>query len=318
MADANIAPLDRIPAGIRVQIFGLALRCDVPVVLATKSRNDNSTALLIALVNDQKYGEACEAFYESNTFRLTSETQLGDIMTASIHSIIPGSHITHLEWPYLGRTTFTGPNDINRIVDRCSPLPKLKSLLVLYEQYYFPCDLIDHIEKVDEKLASRLVCVGVGHFTLRATSSLVVHIQRPSLKRAWQAMKLSERRTFEEVVDIVVPGWEAMDDASLLDAMQYLFHVNLRLPEWAVCFDEYRRRETTDTTNMRLLSRAGQQILDNFREDFRHFSSVGKIFERMAAGTSFRDIDEGTCDEDLLAEIDWVMIANEGMSLHLS
>ncbi|KAK5710925.1 hypothetical protein LTR15_012719 [Elasticomyces elasticus] len=314
MADASIAPLDRIPAETRVLIFELVLCCDVPVV-ATNGKRVNNTALLVALVNDDKYIEAYEAFYKSNTFRLDYVNQLGDIMAFSTPKYGPVSYITHLEWPYLGKTNFTGTDDINRIVHFSSRLPKLKSLVICSETHLFPpCDLYDHVKKVDKELARRLVCVGVGHFTFQHTGGMTVHLKRRSLVRAWEAMKMSRRRTFREVVEAIAPGCETMDDGRLAEMMNVLFETTPLLPEWAVCFDEYRKWQVSGIPPT---SRIGAQVLGTFNRYYSTISPADRVYERMAEGISFRDLDMGEIDVDLLEQIDWLLLANEGLTLYL-
>ncbi|KAK5724215.1 hypothetical protein LTR17_013501 [Elasticomyces elasticus] len=103
LARRALPPLDRLPAEIRVDIFGLVLcphgkttfkrmpeldeddltpdeylakRSWVSSVVRGLELIRADTALLVALANDAHYGEACEVFYAGNVFHLNTHGQL--------------------------------------------------------------------------------------------------------------------------------------------------------------------------------------------------------------------------------------------------
>ncbi|KAK5678851.1 hypothetical protein LTS10_008506 [Elasticomyces elasticus] len=320
MADASIAPLDRLPAEIRVEVFGLALRYDTPMVAADKGESA-AVALLVALVNDQKYDEAYEAFYGSNTFRLTEMAQLYNMtkeLCAPYYS--PLSHVTHLELTNFSTGEFFGPDNINKAIGLCSQMPKLRSLVVAHDHLAFDFRHYRmHGVQFHDVLGRQPECVGIGHYQLRLENNFVIDFKHYGMVHAWLKMKASKRTTLAKTAKRIQKQNSGPSDFRLgVDGGRLQNSlVNFTLTDWASSLDGYRQVLHTAEGAIRRYSELENLVLNRFRFEFQEGCCNGKVYECLSQGTSFRDIDEERCDAKTLQAISDMLLANDGFSIHL-
>ncbi|KAK5724214.1 hypothetical protein LTR17_013500 [Elasticomyces elasticus] len=321
MADASIAPLDRLPAEIRVQVWELVVSCELPLVVANEGEHD-CIALLIALVNDQKYIEAYDAFYSCNTFRITEYGHFSD-MTMELKTPYygPFSHITKLELTNFFGHVFIAPKVLDQVLEICSEIPKLKSLILSYDSLCGSSDFRCWISEPHDTLARKLVCVGVGRFELLHRSGLLVEFVHYSLTHAWRELKTTERKSFAEIIDGFTtayngrPASERQEYGELVDDdLVEAYLEKASLGDFVACFDEFHSRDTVPTWPCYSIEDA---VMYYFGSKVYPYELPEKLHRLIAAGVSLRDLDGAVLGGDLLEELTGLLLFHERYPLHL-
>lgn len=244
-------------------------------------------SLLIALVHDSHYGEAYEAFYSANIFRLSTSSHLYDLAATWKDALGgPFAHITHLKLDFHGDHPFLSKDKLETDVEFCSTLPKLRTLVV-------SCDLLDHETTVREHLtlvdwipAYELFCIAVGRYAVRYSPRLLVVFSDENLVRDWLAMKRFRRDRLAHICRKDVGGWfprRLSPDIMSIHDVGAALDLHLRLARKPGALNPWV-----------------QQSMAVFLQVFRPCKSIHVLYERMAAGVSFMDIDEGAPNSQML------------------
>ncbi|KAK5678850.1 hypothetical protein LTS10_008505 [Elasticomyces elasticus] len=199
--------LDKFPPEIRFIIFKHALSCGERRLRQIRdARSDNQDiGLLVALVNDPKYGEVCEALYKSNAIVLDHYEQLRNL---ALRKVSPSAQpfLTHLELanfdPFY-TTEFLGMVLRNiPIVALGSRLPKLRSLTIAIDPL-FSGSVRAALASADQTCHWKLVCTAVGCYRLVCNQRFVVMVTHNALVQRWKEAK-RETDSFDGVMDWMV------------------------------------------------------------------------------------------------------------------
>ncbi|KAK4979374.1 hypothetical protein LTR42_001877 [Elasticomyces elasticus] len=297
-APASTTPwLDLLPAEIRMDIFVYALRCgnEGLRINCEHRKNNTSIALLIALVNDSKYGEAYEAFYISKSFVLDYYQELHAL---SLHNRWPNivRYITHLELAnFANYKEFLGLKaPQTSVLALCSRLPKLRSLTIAYDaQNFGSYPFRRQLENGDRLRGHELTCVAVGQYVLECNKSFVVKLKHYALVQSWSEAKQSPQDW--PTVTLAVAD-TCQDDWTLAQWVATFDEVVRSGGEWPACRPDYQQEVLTDF----LFS------LNNY-VDSHLIPNIAEIFAAVSAGTSLLDLDAKGCSAAMLEAIsEWV------------
>ncbi|KAK4935432.1 hypothetical protein LTR10_023510 [Elasticomyces elasticus] len=322
---ATISPttaLDKVPPEVRLEIFGLVLHHGNALVRADEEINEHcpkvDTALLTALVNDSKYGEAYDAFYGGNIFRLTGFSHVHSMTEDFKERPVSGAlqYVKHLELAnFADPYEFLHPCYLASTLDTLRYLPKLKSLTIAYDclsEEETLRDVLNEIEDLPKGL--KLVCVGVGHFKFYYKNSFgapvngfVVDFKHYGLMQSWQAAKLSKTKTFADVALRLrcAHFGRLSEDEYVSEVMKHIR--NWTLADWAAVFDEYKRLEDTPMDN---LSLDESTILSVFVDLFEDLESTSKLYKRMKAGKKFQKLDNAKASAEVLEGMTELLLCN--------
>ncbi|KAK5689526.1 hypothetical protein LTR97_012866 [Elasticomyces elasticus] len=274
-APASTTPwLDLLPAEIRIDIFGYALCCrdEGWRINYEHRKNNTSIALLIALVNDPKYGEAYEAFYSCQSFALDYYQELHAL---NVHNKWPNivRYITHLELAnFANYKEFLGSKaPQTSVLALCSRQPKLRSLTIAYDaQNFGSYPFRRQLENGDSLRGHELTCV----------ASWSEAKQSP---HDWPTVTLAVADTCQD--DWTLAQWVATFDEVVRSG-----------GEWPACRPDYEQEVLTDF----LFS------LNNY-VDSHLIPNIAEIFAAVSAGTSLLDLDAKGCSAAMLEAIsEWV------------
>ncbi|KAK3623202.1 hypothetical protein LTR22_024501 [Elasticomyces elasticus] len=256
--------LDKIPAELRIEIFGLALHHEDALLLVhhdgrtrDECKGDNEPladiALLVALVNDPKYHEAFEAFYDVNSF-LATRNIFAPITGPELQDSTQGplAWITHLQLVNLvNYQQFLSPKRLEHTLEMCAQMPKLKSLTIAYDSLYDVLTPRKWLSKVVKLSAHELVCMGVGHFRLRYKDKLSVDFKQYTLMQCWQKVKLATPMSFADLVaalELELAGKHPSVDCDYggdcIDTT-ITFIDGLRFTDWLTLLDEQTKLDIT-------------------------------------------------------------------------
>ncbi|KAK5743470.1 hypothetical protein LTR17_002645 [Elasticomyces elasticus] len=290
--------LDLLPAEIRIDIFGYAFCCgDEGLRINCEHRKNNtSIALLIALVNDPKYGEAYEAFYSSKSFVLDYYQELHAL---SLHTKWPNivRYITHLELAnFVNYKEFLGSKaPQTSVFALCSRLAKLRSLTIAYDAQSFESyPTRRQLENGDRLRGHELTCVAVGQYVLECNKSFVVKLKHYALVQSWSEAKKS-----------------ACDWLTAASAVADTCEDDWTLAQWVAIFDEVVRSGGELPASTTALFE--QEVLTDFLFSLKHcmkfhlIPNVDDMFAAVRAGTSFLNLDARGCSAGMLEAIsEWV------------
>ncbi|KAK3643108.1 hypothetical protein LTR56_004947 [Elasticomyces elasticus] len=243
-------------------------------------------ALLVALVNDPKYGEACEALYSSNAIVLDYREQLLDLALRN-NSPDAFQQLTHLELNNFGKYCgeFLVHQNIQMsvlgLLTLCSRLPKLRSLTIAIDSLCFAYSTFrDQVASSNNARHCELVCTGVGRYRLDCNETFVVNFTHYALVHHWKEAK-RERDSFDGVVD-----W-------------LLKRITVFRPEPDGSLDR--------TTRLQL----DQDIMSEFGSTVNGWlcGETAELFKTVELGTSFRNLDKDVCHAQLLEAISNVLCA---------
>ncbi|KAK4889955.1 hypothetical protein LTR27_011285 [Elasticomyces elasticus] len=292
----DLRPLDGLPVEIRIEIFKLA-QCHSSSLSPIRRpgreqypRECVDVSLLVALVNDSQFSEVYEAFYGGNFFRLSASSQLYDLAATWKDTLRgPLAHITHLGLDFHDETPFLSKEKLETDVGFCSTLPKLRTLEIT-------CDILDHETTVREHLTLvdwvptyEMFCTAVGSYAVRYSPKLLVVFSNENLVRDWLAMKRYRRDRLADVWRENVGGWFPPWDR--LDGVGWM-----SIHDVGAVLDISRRAVRGSIA----LHPRSQEPMANFLQAFRPCKHIHLLYERMAAGVSFMDIDEGAHDSQML------------------
>ncbi|KAK5678835.1 hypothetical protein LTS10_008490 [Elasticomyces elasticus] len=285
--------LDSLAAEIRIEIFKFAQCHDTSLSpiqqpgRGLRPRKCVDVSLLVALVNDSQFIEAYEAFYGGNIFFLSTSSQLYDLAATWKPTLRgPFAHITHLQLDFHAGNPFLSKERLRTDVGLCSTLPKLRTLVL-------SCDLLDHETTMREHLTLvdwmptyELFCTAVGTYTVRYSPGLLVVFSDENMVRDWLAMKRFRRDRLADVCREDVGGWfprRMIVDIMSIHDVGAVLDLNLRLAR-----------------ELGVLSPRAQKSLSEFFQVFRPCKLIHVLYERMAAGVSFMDINEGAPTSQML------------------
>ncbi|KAK4889941.1 hypothetical protein LTR27_011271 [Elasticomyces elasticus] len=293
-APASTTPwLDLLPAEIRIDIFGYALCCgDEGLRINCEHRKNNtSIALLIALVNDPKYGEAYEAFYSSNSFVLDYYQELHAL---SLHNKWPNliRYITYLELAnFANYKEFLGSKaPQTSVFALCSRLSKLRSLTIAYDaQSFGSYSTRRQLEIGDRLRGHELTCVAVGQCVLECDKSFVVKLKHYALVQSWSEAKLS---TYDWSTVALAVADTCRGDWTLAQWVATFDEVVRSGGQWPACSSEAYKEALTD-------------FLFSLEDcmDSHLIPNVNEMFAAVRAGTSFLDLDARGCSAAMLEAI---------------
>ncbi|KAK5743475.1 hypothetical protein LTR17_002650 [Elasticomyces elasticus] len=294
--------LDKIPAELRINIFGLALYHEDALLIVhhdgrtrDECRGDNEPkadiALLVALVNDPKLHEAFEAFYDVNSFLATKNMLVPDITQS------PLAWITHLQLVNLvNYRQFLSPQRLERTLEICAQMPKLKNLTIAWSK--LP--------------AHELVCVGVGHFRLRYKDKLSVDFKQYALVQCWQNVRLATPKSFADLVAALeqkLAGKHPSDDydykGDCIDTT-ITFIYGLRFTDWLTLLDEQIKLDSTALKTYQKCEGklTAESLLHVIFYDPRKpnvdIEAHNKLIAYGKTGSRLRDVDDGEQDSDLV------------------
>ncbi|KAK5724213.1 hypothetical protein LTR17_013499 [Elasticomyces elasticus] len=296
--------LDEFPPEIRLIIFKHALSYGEGRLRQIRdARNDHQDiGLLVALVNDSKYGEVCEALYSSNAIVLDYQAQLRNL---TLRNVSPGAqlHLTHLELANFSihYTEFVrmALQDIQTsILALTSRLPKLRSLTIAIDPLFLGyCGVRAALASAARTRQWKLTCTAVGCYRLDCNKSLVVMFKHNRLVQRWKEAK-RELASFDDVVD-----W--------IDEEEHSYRVtfaSLTLSQWIALFDTVYMPEPDGSFDRTARHQVDQDIMRCF-DDIVHGClsmadlKTAELFDTVRQGISFRDLDKGACRAGMLEMI---------------
>ncbi|KAK5678857.1 hypothetical protein LTS10_008512 [Elasticomyces elasticus] len=316
--------LDKVPPEVRLEIFGLVLHHGNALVRADEEINEHcpktDTALLTALVNDSKYGEAYEAFYGGNIFRLTGFSHVHSMTEDFKERPVSGAfqYVKHLELAnFADPNEFLHPCDLASTLDTLRYLPKLKSLTIAYDclsEEETLRDMLNEIEDLSKGL--KLVCVGVGHFKFyfknsfgAPTNGFVVDFKHYGLMQSWQAAKLSKTKTFANVASRLrcAHFGQLPEDEYVSEILKHIR--DWTLADWIAVFDEYKRLEDTPMDNLSLDESTILSVFVDLCEDLK---STTKLYKHMKAGKKFQELENAKASAGVLKGMTELLLRNAG------
>ncbi|KAK5724218.1 hypothetical protein LTR17_013504 [Elasticomyces elasticus] len=318
--------LDKIPAELRINIFGLALHHKDALLLVhpdgrvgTQRNGEDepkaNIALLIALVNDPKYAEALDAFYTVNSFRLTRSIDKPTV-GIDLKDVTQGplAYIKHLQLTDVASfLSFLGFGNLMSTLDFCLRMPKLKSLTIAYDSLHREASVRKWLRKVRGLAAYKLICVGIGHFQLQSPDNITIDFQHYGLMRSWQAMKRTSPSVFADMIAEIrdainnapkEEGYGSIDYRYIGVVIRYLGRV--RLAEWVTLFDEHTRMHQDARRSHVDSEETAARLFEISERDLSTIEQTtnGKIvMARTAAGVNFRDLDEANNCSDMLESV---------------
>ncbi|KAK4888021.1 hypothetical protein LTR27_013025 [Elasticomyces elasticus] len=319
--------LAKIPAELRVDIFKLALLHDSALRVKDRTIGEKcpviDVALLVALVNDHKYTEAAEVFYSTNIVRLTAGSQIHQLKL-DLHDPTHGSfaYITHLEMTNFANTDeflcFGEAFDLDVLI--CNvfrEMPKLKSVTVAYDALGDSQSLRkwmneNSVKAMDQFKAFELECVGVGLFQVQVKESFVVIFKHYGLVQSWQDMKRSKALAFPGVCVVVKNAYLG----GVYDQLEFVHmlvrHVQrISLQDWTTTLDEHRRRDLPPDEGLPSdLPQEQMVILGTFAELLAESKLTRKVYQRMAAGAKFGELDRIDGSAEVLEGMSNLLIRN--------
>ncbi|KAK5710921.1 hypothetical protein LTR15_012715 [Elasticomyces elasticus] len=230
--------LDRLPTEVRLEIFKLAQQ-HKGVLLVVNELNKDATvdvSLLVALVNDKKSVEAVEAFYTTNTLRLTTYAQLASPNLGLADGAGDAFHfITSLElrnWAVFDE--FMSADGQELLARICGQMPRLKHVVVAIDSVAGKMSIDQAILPVD---GYKLDCVDVGKYRMTKTEGVTVDFVHCGLVEAWQGMLNSKPEVFREQAEAfdraVTTFTDGVITAQVVITGHVEFFLNISLARWA-------------------------------------------------------------------------------------
>ncbi|KAK3643110.1 hypothetical protein LTR56_004949 [Elasticomyces elasticus] len=139
------------------------------------------TALLVALVNDAHYGEACQVLYAGNVFHLNTHEQLHGFTKGRQSALF----ITNFELVNFASASVFLKKDL---VGLAIILPKLKRLVVAFNGLPHTTTLREHLNKIGVIARRELVCVAVGNYKLDFGEGKIIYFRHYGMVKSWRVM----------------------------------------------------------------------------------------------------------------------------------
>ncbi|KAK3618918.1 hypothetical protein LTR56_024346 [Elasticomyces elasticus] len=214
LARRALPPLDRLPAEIRIKIFALVL-CPKGKTMHVAKRRTHAvkcyarlvdTAILVALVNDHHYGEACEIFYTSHFVSFSRYWHLYGLAEMRQSAL----YITRLKLVNFASGDIFLTKDC---LEFAMELPKLKWLCVAFDGLSHTTTLREHLNKIGVLAGRKLVCRAVACYEIRHGKDKIISFQHRGMLKQWQDNKAKHAgsRSRRDVwrVEPSVDSWES-------------------------------------------------------------------------------------------------------------
>ncbi|KAK5678852.1 hypothetical protein LTS10_008507 [Elasticomyces elasticus] len=304
VARRALPPLDRLPAEIRVGIFELVLSTRSGGTIRRRSKFHKGYtrcvdhALLVALVNDHHYGEACEVLYARRVVNICMHGQLRN----PANGLGCGYYITYLKLAnFASATVFL----TKKWFALAKTLPNLKQLTVAYDGLPHTTSLREHLTNLGYKPGHRLVCVGVGKYKVRLGKGKVIYFNHFGLQERWQQISKGRRAERDRCHDM----WEYALDHEPVG--------HLLLPAWATAFDILTWHKA-DSEAEGTYDEYQTRFLKEYDGHLATQKTIDSVTAAMKGGVSLLDLDKGvSCTAEILEGITDLLHVNCGRWLML-